>query len=117
MGVAQHHRVNLPGIEREVPIALGGFLAMALEQTAFHEQPFAIDFEQVHGPGGGARRAEKMDFHGLEAWRVERENAILFRSDFNHRWAQMNTGFKNRKIHGLKLVRVVDWNLKTLRTG
>ena len=46
--VAQHHRVHLPRIKREIAIALEGFLAPALEQAAFEQQPPAVDFQQIH---------------------------------------------------------------------
>ena len=36
---------------------------MALEQAAFEQQPFAVDLEEIHRAGGGAGRAEEMDFH------------------------------------------------------
>jgi hypothetical protein len=39
---------------------------MALEQSAFEQQPFAIDLDEIHGPGGGARRAKEMDFHARQ---------------------------------------------------
>jgi len=62
--VAQDDGVNLLRIERETAVALDGFLAMALEETAFEQQPFAVDLEQIHRAGGGARRAEEVDLHG-----------------------------------------------------
>jgi hypothetical protein len=36
---------------------------MALKQTAFEQQFFAVDLDEIHGAGGGARRAKEMDFH------------------------------------------------------
>jgi hypothetical protein len=62
--VAQDDGVNLPRVERKTAVALDGFLAMALKKAAFEQQSLAIDFEQKHRAGGGARRAEEVDLHG-----------------------------------------------------
>jgi hypothetical protein len=62
--VAQDDGVNLLRVERKTAVALDGFLAVALEEAAFEQQPFAVDLEQVHRAGGGARRAEEVDLHG-----------------------------------------------------
>ena len=62
--VAQDDGINRSWIERKIRVALGGFLAMPLEKATFEQQPFAIDLEQIHRAGGGARRAEEMDLHG-----------------------------------------------------
>jgi hypothetical protein len=64
--VTQYYRINLLRIERKGTVALDGFFAMALEQTAFEQQPFAIDLEQIHRAGGRARRAEELDSHGAD---------------------------------------------------
>src|SRR5690606_1193425 len=45
-------------------IAINGFIAFALEQSAFEQQPFAIDLEQIHGTRGGPRGSEEVDAHG-----------------------------------------------------
>ena len=65
--MAQDDGVHLPRVERQNFIELLRFLAMALEQSAFEQQLFAVDLDEIHGAGGGARRAEEMDFH----WRKE----------------------------------------------
>ena len=61
--MAQDHGVNLPRVERKTAVALRGFLTMPLEQTAFEQEPFAVDLEEIHRAGGGARRPQEMDFH------------------------------------------------------
>jgi hypothetical protein len=62
--VAQDHGVNLPRVERKAAVALDGFFAVALEEAAFEQQPFAVDLDEIHRTGGGARRAEEVDLHG-----------------------------------------------------
>jgi hypothetical protein len=62
--VAQNDGVNLLRIKRKIFIELLGFLAMALEQTTFEQQFFAVDPDEIHRAGGGSRRAEEVDFHG-----------------------------------------------------
>jgi hypothetical protein len=37
---------------------------VALEEAAFEQQPPAVDLDQIHRAGGGARRAKEMDLHG-----------------------------------------------------
>jgi hypothetical protein len=61
--MAQDDGVHLPRIERHDFIELLRFLAVALEQTAFEQKFLAVDLDEIHGAGGGARRAEEMDFH------------------------------------------------------
>jgi len=55
---------NLPRVERKAAVALDGFFAVALEEAAFEQQPFAVDLDEIHRTGGGARRAEEVDLHG-----------------------------------------------------
>jgi hypothetical protein len=62
--VTQDDGVNLLRVERKAAIALDGFLAVALKEAAFEQQPLAVDLEQIHRAGGGARRAEEVDLHG-----------------------------------------------------
>ncbi len=64
--VAQDDGVNLPRVEGKAAVALDGFLAMALEEAAFEQQPPAVDFEQIHRAGGGARCAEEVDLHAAD---------------------------------------------------
>ena len=61
--VAQDNGINLLRVERKAAVALDGFLTVALEEAAFEQQPLAVDFEQIHRAGGGARRAEEVDLH------------------------------------------------------
>jgi hypothetical protein len=61
--MAQHDRVNLLRVEWQNFIERLRFLAMALEQTALEQQFFAVDLDEIHRTGGGARRAEEVDFH------------------------------------------------------
>jgi hypothetical protein len=68
--VAQHDGVDLPGVKGKTAVALDGFVAVALEQAAFEQQPPAVHFQQIHGTGGGARGAEKMDFHAPQGKRL-----------------------------------------------
>src|ERR1035438_10040250 len=68
--VAQHHGVHLLGVEWKTTIALDGFLAAALEQTAFEQQPLAVDLEKIHRTGRGAGCAEAVDLHGAIVLRV-----------------------------------------------
>ena len=65
--VAQDNGVNRFWVEREIFIELLRFLAVALEQSAFEQKFFAVDLDQIHRAGGGARRAEEMEFHVREA--------------------------------------------------
>ena len=65
VGVAQHDRVEGLRVEWKVAIALDGFVAFALEQAAFEEEPLPVDFEQEHRAGRRAGRAEKTDFHAV----------------------------------------------------
>ena len=62
--VAQHRRVHLLRIKREIAIALEGFLAPALEQTAFEQQPTPVDFQQIHRTRRRARCAKEVNQHG-----------------------------------------------------
>jgi hypothetical protein len=69
--VAQDDGINLLRVERKTTVALDGFLAVALKEAAFEQQPPAVDLDQVHRTGGGARRAEEVDLHGekmLNEW-------------------------------------------------
>jgi len=61
--VAQDHGVHLSRIMLKRKIAAGGFVAMSLKQAAFQQKPLAVNFNQVLGARGGARRAEEVDFH------------------------------------------------------
>ena len=63
MRMAQDDGVHRARVERQNFIELLRLLAMALEQAAFEQQFFAVDLQQIHRAGGGARRAEEMDFH------------------------------------------------------
>jgi len=84
--VAQDDGVNLVRVEGKAAVAVRGCFAMALIQTTFEQQTFAVDLDEIHGAGGGARRAEEVEFHAPE---------------FNHGWTRMNTDFLNlRIIHG-----------------
>jgi hypothetical protein len=64
MGVAQNRDVNLFWIKGEATVAGGFLLAMALEEAAFEQQFFAVDLEEIHGAGGGASGAKKVNLHG-----------------------------------------------------
>ena len=77
--VAQDDGVNLLRVERKAAVALDGFLAMALKEAAFEQQAFAVDLEQIHRAGGGARRAEEMDFHAANLTTDPSSVAILRR--------------------------------------
>src|SRR5882724_731703 len=66
MRMAQDDGVHLPRVERQNFIELFRFLAMALEQPAFEQQFFAVDLDEIHRAGRGARRAEEMDFHARQ---------------------------------------------------
>jgi len=57
------------GIVLKATVAFGHFFAVALKETAFHEDPLAIDFDEDWEPGG-AGGAVKMDSHGRENGRV-----------------------------------------------
>jgi hypothetical protein len=48
---------------------------MALEQTTFEQQFFAVDLDKIHGAGGGARRAEEVDFHAANLTTARRAEA------------------------------------------
>jgi hypothetical protein len=62
--VAQDDGVNQLRVEWKAAVALDGFLAVALEEAAFEQQPLAIDLDEIHRTSGGARRAEEVDLHG-----------------------------------------------------
>jgi hypothetical protein len=70
MRMAQDDGIHLPQVEREIFIERLRFLTMTLKKSAFEQKLFAVDFDEIHRTGGGARRAEKVDFH----WR--KENAM-----------------------------------------
>ena len=63
MRMAQDHCVHRRVSNGKNFIELFRFLAMALEQTAFEQQVFAVDLNEIHGAGRGARGAEEVDFH------------------------------------------------------
>ena len=46
------------------PESLDGFVAPALVEAAFQQQPLPVDLQQIHGAGGGAGRAVEVDSHG-----------------------------------------------------
>jgi hypothetical protein len=79
--MAQDHGMDLFGIKRETTVAVGFLLAMALEKPAFHEQFFAVYLNEIHGTGGGAGGAEKLDLHGL-VW-FERSTIPISRGKIN----------------------------------
>ena len=58
--VAENHRVDALGAEREVPVPACALGPAALEQPAVEEDRFAVGGELVHRPGHGARRAQKV---------------------------------------------------------
>jgi hypothetical protein len=82
MRVAQHHRVQFLRGEREIAIALDGFVALALEQSTFEQQPLAVDFEKIHRTRGRARGAKEMNLHGVKM-RTRRELSSL---ESRERW-------------------------------
>jgi hypothetical protein len=45
--VREQHCVDLLGIEGESAVALLGLFAPSLEETAFEQQSFPVDFQQV----------------------------------------------------------------------
>lgn len=45
--VTEHGGVNLAGVEGELPVALDGFLAPALEQAAFQQEPLVVHLDEV----------------------------------------------------------------------
>jgi hypothetical protein len=62
--VAEHQRVNGLRVEREVQVPLVGFSPMALVHTAFKQNAFPVDFDQVHGAGDFLGGPVKGDTHG-----------------------------------------------------
>ena len=64
--VAQDGGVNLARVERKAAVAVRGLLAVALVEAAFEQQALAVDLDEIHGAGGGAGRAEEMDFHWFQ---------------------------------------------------
>jgi len=73
--VAQDDGVHLPRVEGHDFIEQFRFLAMALEQSAFEQKFFAVDLDEIHGAGGGARRAKEMDFHARDLTTPRRAEA------------------------------------------
>jgi len=63
MRMAQDDGVHQSRVERQNFIELLRFLAMTLEQTAFEQQLFTVDLDEIHRTGRCARRAEEIDFH------------------------------------------------------
>jgi hypothetical protein len=61
--MAQNQGVNLARVKWKTTVALNGFLAVTLEQTAFEQEASAVDLKQVHRAGGGSRGSEEMDAH------------------------------------------------------
>jgi DNA-binding phage protein len=64
--MAQDDGVNLLRVKRKTVVAVDGFLAVALEQTAFEQQFLAVHLDLIHRAGGSARGAEEVDFHVCE---------------------------------------------------
>jgi hypothetical protein len=52
---------------------------VALEQAAFQQQFFAVHLEEIHRAGGGARRAEVVDFHADKMRRCAAQAIFLRR--------------------------------------
>jgi len=69
VGVAQHHRIERGGVERErLGVARLG-VAAALDQPAIQQDPLASGLDQVHRTSDLACRAMEMHLHGnLLAW-------------------------------------------------
>jgi hypothetical protein len=61
--VTQYHGIHGTRIEGEVAVPRDGFFAMALEQSAFPQQPLVVHLEQKHRTRSRARGAVEMDFH------------------------------------------------------
>ena len=63
MRVTQHHRRDLLGVKREIPVPFDGFAPVALKQPAFQQQLLPIEFQQILRTRRRTGRAEKMDAH------------------------------------------------------
>ena len=83
--MAYNDGIQLARIERECFIELFRFLTVTLEQTAFEQKFFAVHFEQIHRAGGGAGRAEEMDFHGD---RLLRDDELSRRDKCPEKWRE-----------------------------
>ena len=59
VGMGQDDRVNALGIDRELPVALAGFLASPLKEPAVDEEPVLGDLQQQHRPGYLLGRTKK----------------------------------------------------------
>ena len=61
--VREHDGVNRARIERQIAIAVFGFLTPALIETAIQQISLPVDFQMMHGTGHSAGRAPKCNFH------------------------------------------------------
>ena len=66
MRVAEDRGIDCFRIVMKSPIALSHFIAMTLEEAAFHKHALAIDLDEVLRTSGGAGGAVKMNSHGRE---------------------------------------------------
>ena len=66
VGVRQHHRGHVFAREREVPVALLGFLAVALILAAIQQIAIVADHQLMHGAGDHLGRAPECQFHPLK---------------------------------------------------
>ncbi len=64
--VRQHHRGNILARERKVPVALDGFLSVALIFAAIQQVAFVVDGQLMHGAGDDFGRAPECQFHPLK---------------------------------------------------
>jgi hypothetical protein len=68
--VTEDNGINSLWVEREMAVAIHRFIAATLEQSAFKQETFAVDFKKIHGTGCRPGRAEEMDSHGGNVLRV-----------------------------------------------
>ena len=66
VGVTEHDSIDLLRIKGKITVAFDGFIALALIEAAFQQEPSSINLEKVHRAGGGPSGAEKMDLHGAK---------------------------------------------------
>jgi hypothetical protein len=59
----QDNRINVATIERHVAVAVKGFFAAALIQTAVQQNPPVPHSDQVHRAGHGSSRTPKLNMH------------------------------------------------------
>ena len=74
--MAQHDRVNLLRVEGKPAIALDGFSAFTLKETALEQEALSVELEQEHRAGGRACGPKEVDSHPPEHENGRRKSRV-----------------------------------------